>query len=334
MQQNQTARVSAVHKERFELLLDGQRIFGKLKSAVYYYNALVDFPTVGDEVEIAFNPFGDSQIIATLPRRTCIERANPDPAAKGRGQAIAANVDTVFILSSLNQDFNVKRLQRYLSVVRQSGATPVVLLTKLDLCADPEPFILEAQKTAGDSAVYAVSARTGDGLVQLQRYLAPGQTAVFLGSSGVGKSSLVNALLGKELMDVGGIREDDDKGRHTTTYRQLLTMDNGAVIIDTPGMRELGMWTADEGVQETFADVAALTGQCRFRDCRHDKEPGCAVQQALRAGALSPKRWEQYRLLKSEAAGAAHAARVSAEKKQQKALSKQYRNYVKGRGER
>lgn len=292
------ARVTAVHKERYALVCAYGETYGKLKTKEYF-GGCEEFPTAGDFVLINYIPNGDSRIIRTLPRNTFFSRRDPAP---GRGeQAVAANFDYVFIVQSLNQDFNTKRLERYVTLAWQSGALPVVVLTKADLVDECGSYVRIAESYAAGVSVYAVSAKTGAGLEALSAYMAPGKTIVFLGSSGVGKSSLVNALAGEEIMRVNGIREDDGKGRHTTTHRQLIMLKNGAMIIDTPGMRELGMWDVTEGLGEAFADVEQYLGKCRFSDCRHQTEPGCAVKEAIASGALSRRRWESYVNLKAEA---------------------------------
>lgn len=291
------ARVTAVHRDRFELICHRGMTFGRLKTGAYF-DGNESFPTTGDYVMIRYIPNGDSLILSTLPRRTLFSRREPGPVH--REQAVAANFDYVFILQSLNQDLNLRRLERYLTMGWQSGATPVVLLTKADLVADPRETLAAVERVAMGADVHVISACRGDGLEELKRYLLPGNTLVFLGSSGVGKSSLVNALAGREVMAVGGIREQDGKGRHTTTHRQLLRLDSGVLIIDTPGMRELGMWNTADGIVDAFSDVEAYLGKCRFSDCRHDREPGCAIRQAIAAGELDEKRWENYRKLKTE----------------------------------
>ncbi len=292
------ARITAVHKERCEIVCAHGMTHARLKASAYYAGSEA-FPTTGDFVMIQYVPNGDSQILCTLPRRTLFSRREPGPIPKD--QAVAANFDYVFIMQSLNMDFNPKRLERYLTLAWQSGATPVILLTKADLVDDDWAFLTAVERVAAGVNVHVVSAHTGYGLARLNAYLQPGKTVVFLGSSGVGKSSLVNALAGEEVMAVKAIREDDSKGRHTTTHRQLIRLRSGVMVIDTPGMRELGMWEIDAGIADAFADVEAFLGRCRFSDCRHESEPGCAIREALRRGELDQRRWESYQKLKEEA---------------------------------
>ena len=288
------ARVLAQHKERYEIITSRGFSFARLKTGVYYAGQEL-FPTVGDYVLVNDNENGDSLIIGTLPRKTFFARMAPGPVPKE--QAIAANFDYVFILQSMNQNFNLRRMERYLALAWQSGATPVIVLTKADLTDSPERFVAEAADAAPGSAVHAVSARTGDGLDALAPYLQPGKTLVFLGSSGVGKSSLVNALAGEEIMVTGSIRETDSRGRHTTTHRQLIRLNSGVLIIDTPGMRELGLAESSEGLDTAFSDVERFLGKCRFSDCRHEREPGCAIRAAIASGELDTARWESYQKL-------------------------------------
>ena len=292
-----SARVIAVHRERYQLSCAKGELYARLKTKEYYLDR-AQFPTVGDYVSVQYVENGDSLILSTQPRTTVFTRraAGPVPV----DQAVAANFDYVFILQSLNQDFNPNRLERYLTLSWQSGATPVVLLTKADLQEDYWDYLTRAERVAMGVNVHVVSAHSGQGLARLNAYLQPGKTVVFLGSSGVGKSSLVNALAGEAVMAVSGIREDDAKGRHTATHRQLITLKSGVMIIDTPGMRELGMWEVSEGLGDAFSDVEVFVGKCRFSDCSHTSEPGCAVRAAIEAGELDPGRWERYRKLKEE----------------------------------
>ncbi len=292
------ARVTAVHKERYDVVCENGETHAKLKASVYFNDCREEYPTTGDFVTLEYNPSGDSLITSTLPRKTFFSRRDPSP---GRGeQAVAANFDYVFIMQSLNHDFNAKRLERYLTLSWQSGALPVVILTKADLTDDCLDQIRAAEKIAIGAGVFAVSAKTGYGLEALSEYLKPRKTIVFLGSSGVGKSSLVNVLAREDIMAVNDIREDDSKGRHTTTHRQLIKLDSGVMIIDTPGMRELGMWDVTEGLGQSFADVEQYLGKCKFSDCKHQSEPGCAVREAIASGELQASRWESYLNLKTE----------------------------------
>lgn len=297
-QDGMPARVIAVHKERYKLITDLGECYGRLKTKEYYVDG-DDFPTAGDFVLIAYNPSGDSMIVKTLPRRTFFMRKDPNP--NKAEQAVAANFDYVFIMQSLNHDFNMKRLERYLTLSWQSGAEPVIVLTKADLVKDLSDQLRTVERYSMGANVHAVSSETGYGLSELDEYLSPGKTVVFLGSSGVGKSTLVNALAGEEIMSTGGIREDDSKGRHTTTHRELIMLKSGAMIIDTPGMRSLGMWDVSEGIGSAFSDVEEFLGRCKYKDCRHESEPGCAVKTAIESGLLTRERYESYLALKKEA---------------------------------
>ena len=317
------ARVTAQHKERYEIVCAHGEAYARLKTKEYYAGT-ERFPTAGDWVMIDWVDNGDSRILATLPRRTCFTRREPGPIP--RDQAVAANFDYVFILQSLNQNFSPKRLERYLTMAWQSGATPVVLLTKADLVSDYQEFLTEAERVACGAAVHAISARTGFGLEGLAPYLQPGETLVFLGSSGVGKSSLVNALAGEEIMAVSAVREADARGRHTTTHRQLIRLQSGVLIIDTPGMRELGLAEAGRGLTDAFSDVEQYLGRCRFSDCTHTREPGCAIRAAVAAGELDPARWESWRKLNAEAESHADALRRKREWSKSVATYKRQRN--------
>lgn len=292
------ARVTAVHKERYEIVCEYGVTHARLKTKEYFVDTQ-DFPTAGDFVMINYIDNGDSQIIATLPRKTFFSRREPGPIP--RDQAVAANFDYVFIMQSLNLDFNPKRLERYLTLAWQSGATPVILLTKADLAEDYWDYLTQVERVAAGTNIHVVSAHSGYGLNRLNAYLQPGKTVVFLGSSGVGKSSLVNALAGEEIMAVSAIRDSDSKGRHTTTHRQMIRLRSGVMVIDTPGMRELGMWEVSEGLSDAFTDVEAFLGKCRFSDCKHESEPGCTIKAAIKAGLLDISRWESYRKLQEEA---------------------------------
>ncbi|HWR38325.1 MAG TPA: ribosome small subunit-dependent GTPase A [Patescibacteria group bacterium] len=263
-------------------------------------NGLIN-PAVGDWVALEHVAgYEDYLVRCVLPRRTKFSRAAAGEAL--REQVVAANVDTVFLVQSLNHDFNLRRMERYLISTWDSGATPVIVLTKADICAVVEERLREVHRLAPGVDALAVSVLSGNGLITLSRYLLPGQTVALLGSSGVGKSTLVNALAGSELLKTQEIREDDSRGRHTTTHREIILLPTGGLILDTPGMRALSLWEADKGIREMFGDIEQLTAACRFHDCRHQDEPGCAVRQALDSGLLEPSHWESWKKLQKELA--------------------------------
>lgn len=281
-------------------------ISGKLR-----YNAgqTSDYPAVGDFVMLDYteNQAGSAVIRALLPRRSVFSRKAAGTAV--REQIVAANIDTVFICMSLNNDYNIRRLERYLSVCYDSGAVPVIVLTKADLCGADELADKrnQAEELAFGTDVLVISSLAEDGYSAVLPYIKPQKTIALIGSSGVGKSTLINRLLGTELLKTGGLR-DDDRGHHTTTGRELLRTEAGALIIDTPGMRELGMWESEEGVARAFADIEELACSCRFSDCTHSGEPGCAVRRAIAAGELDEARFISYQKLKKENAYNENAA--------------------------
>ena len=305
------AFVNAVQRERYELRNENEVFFGRLKTAEFYnQDGIVDFPTVGDYVEIIKNDTGDSLIVRVMERKSVFKRQNmtlglPD-------QAVAANFDFVFIVMSCNHDFHLTKLERYLTVAWQSGGTPVIILSKADLCDDKEEYMAQIAIAAPGVDVYFISSYTGEGIKDLEKYFAKGKTVCLLGSSGVGKSSLTNALLGTEEMLTGEIREADSQGRHTTTYKQCFqipetiklpngdTMTGGGQIIDTPGMRKLLMGELEVQEQSAFEDIEELATQCRFSDCAHKKEPGCAIKAALEDGTLDERHWKTYLSLQKE----------------------------------
>ncbi len=278
-------------------------------------------PAVGDWVLIEGSSIKHSKIVELLPRRTSIKRAAAGEHYKQ--QLIAANVDTVFVVCGLDADFNPRRIERYLLLVRGGGAEPVVVLTKSDLAdTDSAAAVSVLELAAQDVAVRAVNAKDAASVAALHAWLQPGRTAVLVGSSGAGKSTLTNTLLGVERMKTAEVRESDSRGRHTTTYRALIPLPTGACLIDTPGMRELKP-TGEEDVAENFSDVEALAEQCRFRDCKHQREPGCAVRAAIEAGKLDPQRFANFLKLSDEvAAAASKAANRRAQKADDKAPGK------------
>ncbi|THD64034.1 ribosome small subunit-dependent GTPase A [Phenylobacterium sp.] len=299
------ARVIVQQRGRYRLATETGDVEGRLLGRFAHEAADGGYPVAGDWVAIARK--GDhGMIAAVLPRRTAFTRK-----AAGSSQTlqvVAANVDVALLATSLNADLNLRRIERYLAMTYESGAEPVVLLTKADACADPAPLIAAVEAVAFGVPVLAVSAATGEGLAALAAYLAPGRTAVLLGSSGVGKSTLVNALANAARMATQAIREDDAHGRHTTTHRELILLPSGALILDTPGMREIALSDAEVGVAIVFAEdteqIETLAAQCRFSDCRHGNEPGCAVREALADGRLDADRWRSFQKLQRELAHA------------------------------
>ena len=293
------ARIGLEHTHIYRVLTGREewlaRVAGRLR---HQAAARADFPAVGDWV--AVEPpasSGDARIKAVLPRASRFSRRAAGDVTEE--QVLAANIDTVFLIGGLDHDFNPRRLERYLVVAWESGATPVIVLNKADLVEDPEGAVNEVRALAPGVDVHAVSVRRPESLEQLRAYLTPGRTGALLGSSGVGKSSIVNSLVGHDLLRTHDVRESDSRGRHTSTNRQLVQLPGGGLLIDTPGMRELQLWDAG-GWSETFADVAGLAEHCRFRDCRHRDEPGCAVTAAVAAGDLAESRLESFRKLDAE----------------------------------
>lgn len=270
----------------------------KVAGRLLHTSANTELPVAGDWVGVTTR--GDAATIhAVLPRRTVFERRSPH----GGVQVVVANLDQALIATSLNEELNPRRLERYFSAARHSGAELLVVLTKADLCADVDAQVAAVQALAGDAVVLAFSARTGLGLDAVRAQLKPGSTTALLGSSGVGKSTMVNALAGADAMATGHISDLGARGRHTTTHRELIRLPSGALLLDSPGMRELGLLEVD--LSGTFEDVDALTSTCRFPDCAHAQEPGCAVQAALADGALEEARWASYQKLQRETAVAA-----------------------------
>ena len=294
-------RVVLVHRDRYLVRNETEEYYCVLTGSLRYRD---EFPVVGDYVDITVNPYGDSLIQAIRPRRTVFCRPDRGGHADGfvktmQVQPLIANIDYVFIITSLNHDFSVNRIARYAAMAAAGGAVPVAVLTKADLCPDVEEMEKKAASLSRDLQVVSISSKTGYGLERLRAYFRPGVTIALLGSSGAGKSTLINTLAGREVMQTGGIREEDSKGRHTTTHRELIELD-GVSFIDTPGLRELGMIDAEEGLAGTFADIAELVSRCAFSDCTHRNEPGCAVREALADGSLTPERWETYTRLEKE----------------------------------
>ncbi len=292
-------RVASESREIYEVWTAGGALRAELAGRLRYRaESREDLPAVGDWVAVqAFPDDALAVVHAVLPRKSRLVRKAAGPRAEP--QVVGANVDPVFLVTALDRDFNLRRLERYLAVVLDGGCRPVVVLSKADLAGEVEARVGQVGATAPGAPVHAVSALTGQGLDQLARYLAPGRTVALLGSSGVGKSTLVNRLAGEDLQAVAAIRADG-RGRHTTTRRQLLRLPGGALVLDTPGLKELGLWDAEEGLGEVFDAIEELGAGCRFRDCGHRGEPGCAVRGAVEDGRLDPAQLANYHKLQRE----------------------------------
>ena len=288
------ARVAVEHHGFYSLLTaEGDR--GGIPSGRLKFEG--EEPAVGDWVAVDELAGERKAVIhAVLPRRTKFSRK--EPWKRTVEQVVAANVDVVFLVSGLGHDFNVRRLERYLTAAWSSGAEPVIVLTKADL-VEPAESVLEAAEVAFGLPIHPISSVTGEGLDALEPYLSPGRTVALLGSSGVGKSTLVNRLLGSERLATAELRADG-RGRHTTTRRELVQLPGGALLLDTPGMRELQLWADEDALEGSFSDVAALAAECRFADCGHEREPGCAIRAALADGRLSPERWDSHLRIQRE----------------------------------
>ncbi len=298
----EVARVSLEHKRLYRVLSERGELLAEV-SGKLRFQALErqDFPAVGDWVVISARPHEQKATIhGILPRKSKFSRKTAGGTSEE--QIVAANVDTIFLVNALNADFNLRRIERYVVTSWESGANPVIILSKADLCDDVQEKIGQVETVAFGVPIHAISAEQNIGLEQLTPYLCEGKTIALLGSSGVGKSTITNSLLGQVKQEVQTIREGDDRGRHTTTHRELIVLDSGGILIDTPGMRELQLWDANEGLHQSFADIEELFENCRFRDCSHTKEPGCAVQGAISEGKLDKGRYASYVKLQKELA--------------------------------
>ena len=297
-------RIAAPHRGgAYDVLTGAGEVRARLPGRTRKQAAVAERPVVGDWVVLGAPAKTDRAIGAVLPRRTKLSRraAHETSNDLAREQVVAANVDVVFITLSLADEADLRLLERYLTLAWDSGARPVVLLMKADLVQDPDARAAAIAPIAGEVAVIALSMRTGLGLDRVRAVLEPGTTGSLIGPSGVGKSTLVNELVGEELLATGSLASDGT-GRHTTTRRQLVVLPGGGIVVDNPGIRELYLWVAREGLEEAFDDVIELAAHCRFADCRHETEPGCAIRAALADGTLSADRWASYRELERELA--------------------------------
>ena len=292
------ARVAIEHRKTYILHSEFGELSGEVTGKFRHQATQAEFPAVGDWVVISLRESKKATIHSILPRKSKFSRQSVGGITQE--QIVAANVDTVFLVSGLDGDFNPRRIERYLILAWESGANPVILLNKADLCKNIEDCLNQIENIALGVPIITISAANSQGLEALQSFLQPGKTVALLGSSGVGKSTITNQLKGEAIQAVKAVRQGDDRGRHTTTHRELILLPNGSLIIDTPGMREIQIWAGEDSLQSTFEDIEILAQECRFRDCQHGQEPGCAVQQALKDGKLEYSRFLSYQKLQKE----------------------------------
>ncbi|WP_035294542.1 ribosome small subunit-dependent GTPase A [Clostridium sp. KNHs214] len=322
-------RVACEQKNYYKVITEKGVISARVSGKIMY-NAcsIASYPAVGDWVAMDRDEDSQGEAIIQGILKRCSKFSRKVAGIKYEEQIIAVNIDTALITMSLNDNFNLRRLERYISTAWDSGAKPIVLLTKSDLCEDLDEKLLEVSKVAIGVDILVVSSLTNEGIDKVKEYITKGKTVAFIGSSGVGKSTLINKLLGYEKMKVSEIRESDGRGRHTTTYRELIVIPEGGVVIDTPGMRELSIMDIEDGIESAFKDIEQLTINCKFGNCTHNEEPGCAVKEAISTGIISEERYKSYIKLKKEAEFMAKKEKIRKLKESKKGRTKK-NNYKK-----
>lgn len=327
------ARVAKAQREKYLLY----SAFGQLKAEIkgkirFEALSMADFPVVGDWVAAQMRPEGNAAVIKSiLPRKSKFSRKVAGPITDE--QVLVSNIDTAFLVNGLDGDYNLRRIERYLALAWESSANPVILLNKTDSCSDLAQKLAEVESIAFGVPIVTLSALKSEGIEGLRKFISRGATIGFIGSSGVGKSTIINRLIGEDKLKVGAVRESDGRGRHITTSREMILLSGGGIVIDNPGMRELQLWVDEEALDTTFGDVREFAAQCKFRDCEHSNEPGCAVREAIEAGRLDAKRFSGFLKLKKEQRylatrkeAKAHNAKIISEKKISKFVKQLYKH--------
>jgi ribosome biogenesis GTPase len=319
------ARVAIANRDQYRLYTAAAELSAEASGGLWYRTSgPASMPVAGDWVAARLVGAAQAIVEAVLPRRSCFSRRAPGRAEQE--QPVAANIDLVFLVCGLDGDFNLRRIERYLALAAESRASPVIVLNKADVSGDLVLRIAETTAIAGTAPIVVSSARDPRGMDGLMDFLAPGRTVALLGSSGVGKSTIVNRIVGEQRMRTEEVRLSDSRGRHTTTHRELITLPGGGALLDTPGMRELQLWAGHESVDSAFEEIVETAAACRYRDCSHSGESGCAVAAALASGTIDPGRWASYRKLQAEARRHERLTDPLAAQEEKQKLKRMYRS--------